>query len=64
MIDNNTAFIWDDHNNKFIAELNFKDQVVNVKVLRKYIIVVLKNSIYIYELNSLAVDKASTLKLI
>jgi len=50
-----SAFIWDDHNNRFIAELNFTDLVVNVKVLRKHIIIVLKNGIYIYELNNLTV---------
>lgn len=55
LINPSSAFIWDDHNNKFIAELNFNDEVVNVKVLRKYIVVVLRRGVYVYELNGLNV---------
>lgn len=57
LIADNTACVWDDHQKKFIAELNFKDDVVSVKVLRKYIIIVLKTSIYVYELSNLSVLK-------
>jgi len=50
----NKVMIWDDYQNKCIAELTFKTNVKGVKLRKDKIIVVLENKIFIYNFINLA----------
>jgi WD40 repeat protein len=52
LINKTSLFIWDDYSNKFVAELNFSDEIKNVKLTTNYIVAVLRKSINIYELRN------------
>mmetsp|Transcript_25864 Transcript_25864/g.30043 ORF Transcript_25864/g.30043 Transcript_25864/m.30043 type:complete len:747 (+) Transcript_25864:329-2569(+) len=50
----NKVFIWDDHLGRPIGELSFKHKVLNVKLRRDRICVVLRDRIYVYNFGNLA----------
>lgn len=49
----NKVMIWDDHQNKCVGELMFKNQVHAVRLRRDYIAVVLENKVYYYRFKDL-----------
>ncbi|KAL1197063.1 Autophagy-related protein 18e [Cardamine amara subsp. amara] len=51
----NKVFFWDDHRNKCFCELEFKSEVLAVKLTRQHIVVVLKQNIYLYSFDNLKV---------
>jgi len=48
----NKVIIWDDYSTKIVRELTFQQNVLNVKLSDQRIYVVLRNSIWIYELEN------------
>lgn len=46
--DENTVLIWDDRIKKFVLEMTFPTWVLNVKLRRDKIVIVLTNQIYVY----------------
>lgn len=44
----NKVMIWDDHQNRCIGELMFKNEVKAVKLRRDRVVVVLKTKVYVY----------------
>lgn len=57
----NKVMLWDDHQQKCIGELTFKDNVHGVKLRRDKVIVVLEKKIYIYNFTNLSlIDQIET----
>ena len=48
----NKVVIWDDHENKVIAELKFISTILRVKYIKDYLIVVCQKRIYIFNFNT------------
>ena len=58
----NKVMIWDDHQNRCIGELSFRNEVKAVKLRRDRVVVVLLNKIYVYNFADLKlVDHIETL---
>jgi len=51
----NRLIIWDDFQNRAIAELEFSSEVKGVKLRREIVVVLLDNEIHIYHFNNLSV---------
>ena len=49
----NKVMIWDDHQNKCVGELMFKNQVHAVRLRREYIVVALETKVYYYRFKDL-----------
>jgi len=54
----NKVMLWDDHQQKCIGELTFKENVHAVKLRRDKVIVVLEKRIYVYNFSNLALVDA------
>ena len=48
----NKVVIWDDHENKVIAELKFTTTILRVKYIKDYLLVVCQKRIYIFNFNT------------
>ena len=48
----NKVVIWDDHENKIIAELKFTTTILRVKYIKDYLLVVCQKRIYIFNFNT------------
>jgi WD repeat-containing protein 45 len=54
--------IWDDHQNRCIGELMFKNEVKAVKLRRDRVVVVLKTKVYVYRFSDLKLlDQITTM---
>eukprot|EP00520_Triparma_pacifica_P016626 CAMPEP_0118632884 /NCGR_PEP_ID=MMETSP0785-20121206/691_1 /TAXON_ID=91992 /ORGANISM="Bolidomonas pacifica, Strain CCMP 1866" /LENGTH=162 /DNA_ID=CAMNT_0006523701 /DNA_START=181 /DNA_END=666 /DNA_ORIENTATION=+ len=54
--------IWDDHQNKCIGELSFRQRVIAVKLRRDRVVVALLSRVYVYRFSDLALlDQFNTL---
>lgn len=58
----NKVMIWDDHQNRCIGELMFKNEVKAVKLRRDRVVVVLKTKVYVYRFSDLKLlDQITTM---
>ena len=57
----NQVIIWDDYENKVISELKFTTEIISIKCVKDYILVVCKKRIYIFDINNYELfDKIDT----
>jgi len=54
----NMVMIWDDFQNKCIAELEFKSPITNVKMRRDIILITIKNKTFFYKFSNLQLIKS------
>jgi hypothetical protein len=58
----NKVMVWDDHQNRCIGELSFKQKVIAVKLRRDRVVVALLTRVYVYRFSDLALlDQFNTL---
>jgi len=54
LLNPNSLYVWDDNNPGFIAEICFREPILNMKILREYVLIVLQDSVSLYEFNNLS----------